>query len=196
MVLSRFYPNKSGSNQHQAAISFTTSFMFAQNSKLSFRVIFSPFSLGPSRFHRGVSSISPGISGAFNDFAYEQMEDTACELRRCDRCSVVFFFVRPCERSKVVALFDTVSVNIVNMTSFLDYLRLFLFQQRIRTLSFSGTVGLFFQDGPVTGLRTITVRVPASGQVEFRIFKNWTLWLWDLWEKCWVISQKQEWYAK
>jgi len=29
------------------------------------------------------------------------------------------------------------------------------------------------EDGPVTGLRTITVKVPASGQVEFRIFKNW-----------------------
>ena len=33
------------------------------------------------------------------------------------------------------------------------------------------------EDGPVTGLRTITVKVPASGQVEFRLFKNWSLCL-------------------
>ena len=100
--------------------------MFAQNSKLSFRGFFFPIFFGSREFYRGVSSISPGISGAFNDFAYEQMEDAACELPRCDRCSVVFFFVRPCERSKVVALFDTVSVNV---TSFLDDLRLFFFQK-------------------------------------------------------------------
>eukprot|EP00438_Fugacium_kawagutii_P005639 Skav216577 [mRNA] locus=scaffold3598:160151:173542:+ [translate_table: standard] len=30
------------------------------------------------------------------------------------------------------------------------------------------------EDWWLTGLRTITVRVPASGQVEFRLFKNWT----------------------
>ena len=69
-------------------------------------------------------------------------------------------------------------------------------KDRGRTLIFSGTWGnkcsanqrAFLQDGPVTGLRTITVKVPASGQVEFRIFKNWTLWLW--WEKCWMTWTK------
>ena len=47
------------------------------------------------------------------------------------------------------------------------------------------------QDGLVTGLRTIMVKVPASGEVEFRIFKNWTLWLCGM-EEFWEFGASKK----